>query len=537
MKKHDLIFIILFLAVLVVPTLIWTGARLIDPNAFEAQDASVMDEKRNKAGIKWDELLSSGNSINDWFQDRAPFRSAGIAWYQRLNSRLERGYEQNWLPALSEMVARRNEPSVTPGYTDGTLPFLDPLVGTAAEPESTQLTESLPPVTDEPVRPSESPAESSPGSTECPHEYLKTVVKEANCTENGLESYVCKLCGDSYETVTQALGHRKEMIESSEADFEHWGYKDYRCSVCGLVSREEVVPKKVDTSYLSPRVVGNGVIIGKYHWLFYTGNESVDYYKGSNLLTQEEMETYAEKVRTLQSLCDARGIRLCLFFSPNKEQVYREYMPSYTVENEYKRTQRLVDYLKENTQTLVLYPIEELREADLYHRTYYKYDTHWDFYGAFVGTMVMWKALGLEYTEPMSLSLEGEMREDGYFDLLTLGGLRDAGYPWEQEFCVSYRPDVTILSEESVENGNIYRCRTDHANGLKLAYFGDSFRIMQREFLVRSFSQVLIAHRDYINEYRKDEILDSDYLILSCVERTDARMFDAIDRLIAILGQ
>lgn len=43
--------------------------------------------------------------------------------------------------------------------------------------------------------------------TECTHEYVSGIIKNPTCTEEGIKSYVCGLCNDSYEETIEALTH------------------------------------------------------------------------------------------------------------------------------------------------------------------------------------------------------------------------------------------------------------------------------------------------------------------------------------------
>ena len=75
--------------------------------------------------------------------------------------------------------------------------------------------------------------------------------------------------------------------------------------------------------------------------------------------------------------------------------MYAEHMPSVVVENTYKRTEAFVDYIKENTNITIVFPQDELKAAKPYWRVYYKYDTHWNKAGAFIGTQALYKELGI----------------------------------------------------------------------------------------------------------------------------------------------
>jgi len=53
---------------------------------------------------------------------------------------------------------------------------------------------------------------------DCAHLYVEDVTKSASCTENGIKTFACSLCGDSYTEDIPAAGHQEEAG---------------KCTVCG----------------------------------------------------------------------------------------------------------------------------------------------------------------------------------------------------------------------------------------------------------------------------------------------------------------
>ena len=289
--------------------------------------------------------------------------------------------------------------------------------------------------------------------------------------------------------------------------------------------------------FLAPKVVGDGVILGRSSWLFLSAAGSLDYYKGTNLLSEEELENCAEKIETLNRLCGERGIRLVVFFAPNKEQVYPEYMPDYTVENEYKRTARLADYLNGHTGVSVLYPLKELERGKALHGTYLRYDTHWNDYGAFIGSMSLLEALGEDAEDPFDPGLTGTVYDRTYGDLIQLGALQGRQFPEDEVFRPDFRPETKLLLEEGgYENETFCRTKSTAASSRRLVLIGDSFRIQMISYLSRAFPEALFLHRDYRDESFDAEILSCGVLVLEAVERFDFQLFNVADELIALLS-
>lgn len=532
MKKHNW-FILAFLILITVPTLVWAVYRLFTPGKLEEE---VRQENRTLSEIRWTELIHSCQSINDWYNDRAPFRKNLISLYQNVDGKAEIYFEQNVTAPLDKLLYAKKS-GKTPAeeiQPSATLPWVGPVIAGTEEGQTDPSKETLSP----------GPAAESteditvirPGEAICSHSYREEILTPADCTHPGKARLVCERCGETAEKTVPATGHKKEKLISVAADYESWGYTDYRCSLCGKLFREDVSPKKIDESYLSPKIVGEGAILGKYDWLFYTGNNTVSYYKGANLLNEEEMAPYAEALRKLQSVCDERGIRLAVLYVPCKEQVYSEYMPDYTVETDYKRTQRLTDYLQTHTDTLVLYPLEELKAGDLYHLTYFKYDTHWTYYGAFIGTNVLYKALGYENVDPMDPDLPGKSYEIRDGDLVYIGGLTGRNFASVNVFQPDYWNESEITWEQSSGNDMVYSSESTGPIDHRLVFVGDSLRLYMMPYLSKTFQKTLILHRDYLGGSYKEKIMTCGTLVIEIGERYDFKLIEVVEKLLSLLS-
>ncbi|MCD7859386.1 MAG: hypothetical protein LUH51_04340, partial [Firmicutes bacterium] len=64
------------------------------------------------------------------------------------------------------------------------------------------------------------------------HDYTSEVTKEATCTEDGVITYTCTRCGDTYMETISATGHSYEAVVTAPTCTEQ-GYTTYTCSACG----------------------------------------------------------------------------------------------------------------------------------------------------------------------------------------------------------------------------------------------------------------------------------------------------------------
>lgn len=337
-----------------------------------------------------------------------------------------------------------------------------------------------------------------------------------------------------------ASEHEGVAIYTQEADYTSYGYTEYRCSACGEIYYDDLVGKRIDNSFFAPQIIADLVLPGRFDWLFYAGDDSISYYRGLNILEEEQMATYLDLMVQLQELCDKREIQLQFLLLPNKEQVYPEYMPTYTIEDTQKRMGRFVDYVREHSDINIIYPLQKLRQADIYWQTYHKYDTHWNHAGAFVGTQALYEALGMPTTDLLDLGVD---RCDATTsDLLLLGGLDASQYPAEYDYAINYRPDVTLTDVRGgTQPTDTYSARSDCGNDKNLVFIGDSFRCFMIDYLVKDFSYSCLSYRettdnrtDYTEEV-VESIRNADVLVLEAVERYDYKLFPAIEKVIEIL--
>ncbi len=334
--------------------------------------------------------------------------------------------------------------------------------------------------------------------------------------------------------------HMGTALYTQEADYTSYGYTQYRCDSCQEIYYDDFVGKLVDNSFLPPQIVGNNVLPGRHNWLFYAGDDSISYYRGTNILEQEQMDICMDLMVQLQDLCDEKGIQLQFMILPNKEQVYPEYMPSYTIEDNYKRTERFVDYVEEHSGIRIVYPLQELRQADIYWQTYHRYDTHWNHAGAFIGTQALYKALGISTTDLHEL--EVAQCPPTTSDLMILGGLDASQYPAEYDYEIGYRPDVTLTDiQGDMQPTSIYSAQSDCGNDINFVFIGDSFRCFMIDYLAKDFSHSVITYRettDNRTDYPEEvvqSIRNADILVIEAVERYDSKLFPAIEKVIEIL--
>ena len=87
------------------------------------------------------------------------------------------------------------------------------------------------------------------------HDYISAVTKEPACTTDGVETYTCSLCGDTYTVPIPATGHVHSTLDESTViapTCTKDGYTgDYKCDVCSAVTQKGSVVNKLGHDYVA----------------------------------------------------------------------------------------------------------------------------------------------------------------------------------------------------------------------------------------------------------------------------------------------
>lgn len=472
------------MSVLILPTVIWTGMGIFGMRE-EVSSVDELGENRVLAQMpETVDLFTLTSDIENYYNDRVPFRSEIILKYRKMNSQMEYYYQNHIQPTLVEMI------------------------GGETSMENIEVTSNM-------------DVDSMYGNP--------TYIAELQEDEEQVED-----SGMSAEELEANGVHVYELVQTVEPSFTSYGYKIKKCINCGKEVKVDIEEKLIDETYLPPKEGEGRVIQGRSNWLYYAGDNSISYYCGTNILSEEEMAEWLSLMQELQDECDKRGIKLGFMVMPNKEQVYPEYMPSYNVKTSFKREETFVKYVQDNSDINFVYPVEELKAWKKYYEMYFPYDTHWTQAGAFIGTMAMYKEMGLETTNLLDLEvLPTKFTQKGLIDT---GSLDETLYTDDTDYVIFYKPETSVTWFEGEKSfimpSMVYRSTSNSPNNEKLIMIGDSFRLAMIPYFSQDYSEICVAHRSNIDDIKADLNGDFDVLILGSVERFDKYLFEVMPTII-----
>ena len=427
----------------------------------------------------------------DYYNDRLPFRNVLVRADNNLESGLEKHYRKTVMPVLVKALGLKN-----------------------SAPEKESVTAGLK---------TESTAFSETGDVSGPDEVTKSVHE-----------------------------HTWEAVDERKASHTDYGRTLYVCSGCGQRKWDDFEDKLVDDEYYPISYAANSVLFGKYDWLFYTNDHALEYFQGKMIMDEPQKEKVLAEMNRLKAACDDRGIQLVIMLAPNREQVYPEYMPTLDVAPGDNREQDLVRYVSGNSDINIIYPLEDLKRGNVFYDTCYRYDSHWNHWGAFVATESLYEAIGAKTVRPESVPVTEEYTMMA--GLIASGALNPADYEPAKDYFADYRPDASALvveGQQDIAKGyTVYyeAAATAPEDDRSIVLIGDSFRVSMLRYIEKDFAKSVSIQKEAVlsgsdtddpGTWQKimDAVEDTDILVIESVERYDNECFTIISKLAGYLGR
>lgn len=185
-----------------------------------------------------------------------------------------------------------------------------------------------------------------------------------------------------------ALTWAHASIEAFPAKFEqftndHFGFRE------NFLNLQSYVMRRLFRESSSSRV-----IFGADGWLFYTGDFSLADMLRQLQFSDEELQRWKSSMAQRGAWLQQQGIAYRFVVAPDKHTVYREHLPTRYQASGPSRFQGLQSFLGSSPYLVDLEPALARRKGKGPDLLYFREDTHWTSYGAYVGYHEIMKSLG-----------------------------------------------------------------------------------------------------------------------------------------------
>ena len=291
-----------------------------------------------------------------------------------------------------------------------------------------------------------------------------------------------------------------------------------------LSFRNELVKlKNLNDIFMFKNIFSRRVLLGKYKWLFFKDANLTEKYIGIEKynFTEKELKIAKNNLIHFRDELKKKNIDFILMLCPDKQFIYSEYMPDYIKRKSTKNdTDIFVEYIKNNTDIKVVYPKEELLKYKDKYQLYYKYDTHWNNLGAYIGYSELMKSFGIYIDDIDNVDIKdfdgnqsynlGVYQYNDMAYLLSLNSLKyyndDKTYIISNYITKNYETNYYISSENFSFNSKSYKSKDN------IMIIRDSFGLNMIDYIATGFRQSKFIHLDTfknenITEYNPDIVV------------------------------
>jgi alginate O-acetyltransferase complex protein AlgJ len=273
---------------------------------------------------------------------------------------------------------------------------------------------------------------------------------------------------------------------------------------------------------IGDRVFPN-VVVGKNGWFFYTGEEAIDDYQRGRLVRQKDLRQIQQTLDNLNRDLAKQGIILVVVIPPNKESVYPQYMPGeIPILRDKSRLDQFMEYMQSHAETRIIDLEPVMKEASTSQQVYFRTDSHWNQYGAYLAYQKILSVLSEEYpalhVHPLSdyqIALGGKTMRD-LANIIGVPGIQEMDWVFSPKFSIQAQ-----AIDIPVEAGDVRMVSTEDRTLPSAVIFHDSFFVSLSHFFEPHFSKMTSVPFANQNIWKLSWIKQQnpDIVIIELVER------------------
>ncbi|GFZ33945.1 hypothetical protein CSC2_44710 [Clostridium zeae] len=264
------------------------------------------------------------------------------------------------------------------------------------------------------------------------------------------------------------------------------------------------------------------VLLGDNNWLFYKDEDDGDPisdYQRNNLFSDQQLSSLKDRLEKVEAYLKNKNIKFVLFLAPDKEIMYSEHMPSnIKVEGNITIADQTAKYISENTDIPVIYPKSELLEAKKKYQIYYKYDTHWNQIGGFIGSQELADKLTGNRLYLKDVKILDESKCSG--DLANMLNLTSY-FNDDKMFSISgFHDDIKVNLVKKTADESYIKYESNALDKRKILVIRDSFSEAMFDYIPKNFASTVFIHGE---SFKPSDIEK---------ERPDIIVYEGVERYI-----
>lgn len=262
------------------------------------------------------------------------------------------------------------------------------------------------------------------------------------------------------------------------------------------------------TNTLKEHALHNRVVGGKNGWL-YLGDNYKNSFKnafGNDAFTTKEEKKIISNLKEIQTFLDNKDISFYFVIAPDKNQIYSENLP-FQLNKKETKTSNLIKQINAQTSVNCFSLHKSLISKKSKVELYYKTDSHWNSYGAFIGYREIMKKINNEKQVKVETINNYTITKNKNFN----GGLSRMLFSNKLEDSLVFKRKKEFAIKTIKNNFTFKHFKNPNGIG-KLLIYRDSFTDNLLPFLNNTFKEVISIKghnldKDLIDSFKPDVVI------------------------------
>ena len=263
-------------------------------------------------------------------------------------------------------------------------------------------------------------------------------------------------------------------------------------------------------SFADRALAHHAPVEGREGYLFHQDNDALEQLQAITRFRASQLELWNTVLTQRAAWCADNGAIFRELIIPEKHVVYADMLPRSIRLSKRRPVLQMLESIDPAIASRVLYPVAELAAARSRQPTYFRTDTHWCSFGAYVGYKAVVESLASE----MDVSAYPEDLIE-YFDRTYTGDL-GVRYAEEREesaqFLRSPAAPTVLYQNHNFGRGAVHVYEGARADLPRCVLFRDSFSNFLIPYLAQNFSRIVAVSSmsyfyDLLEEERPDVVL------------------------------
>lgn len=264
------------------------------------------------------------------------------------------------------------------------------------------------------------------------------------------------------------------------------------------------------------------VVVGRSGWLLFDADGNLNSYQNVYLY-EERLKNIHDEILVLDRYLKSRGIKLIVVVAPNKETIYPNKVPPEIKRlGDSSRLDLLLGMFDEADASIMLDLRAPLREMRKDHQIYYRTDSHWNPYGAYVAYREIVERASQAYPDLQPLALDAFEFTETAPDTLDIANLLGGDFLREPRISILPKTEIPVSISQYSAFSRASLVTDGSGQEKRLLIYHDSFGFALNTFFQYSFDEaVYITTSGYGCPTAGSwiDIFQPDILVIEIVER------------------